>query len=183
MGYNRMLKQLITLLSTLMLLTACAGSTAPGAGAAQSVDVSGIPAGTFKASVTGALTGDFSGIAGYITVEGGGYLLNLSGTEGIVGATVSIILPSDAAAGTFTPQPYPDSFDAAANRVTAIGLSFSALAADHNAVDVYTALTNASLTLQSLDPMTGAFTFTAALEDGRAVTVTGTFNQIPVVQM
>lgn len=175
---------LLTLLA--LLLAACGGATSDQIAACRplgdaAVDVTGIPAGSFRATVSGVREGEFSGQAAYIRTESGdGFLLNLSGQDGVAGATVAIIMPSAIAPGVCTPKSYFSALDLE-NKVIDLGMSFSAISDSGNGVFVFSTVTQGELVLSALNPMTGRFSFTANADDGQTVTVSGTLNQIGLV--
>ena len=163
-----------------LVLAACGGA-ASQTGPVPTVDVGSVTAGSFEATVGGAVNGTFSGPGNYIQAENGGFLVSVSGMEGIIGATIALILPEGITPGVYTPKSYFDAFDSNSNKITGVGISFSNISADGNTIDVYSTVSEGSLTLQSIDPMTGSFNFKAALEAGGSVEVKGTFNQLTVV--
>ena len=164
-----------------LMLAACGGATSQNAGTPiPTVDVAGITVSSFKATVTGAVSGDFSGTGSYFKQEEGGLLISLVGTQGPSGASVTIILPAGTVAGTYTPKSYADAYDSTANKITGIGASFSVLNKT-SGVDAYATITEATLTLQSVDPMTGSIHFKATIEGGGAVEVQATFYQLTPV--
>ncbi len=171
------MKRLISL-CLILLLAACGGATSQSAGTSiPTVEAEGLSVSSFKATVSGAVTGDFTGIGNYFKQNQGGVLISLVGTQGPSGATITIILPVGTVAGTYTPKSYTDAYDSGANKITAIGASFSALNKTKG-VDTYTIINEGTLTLQSVDPMTGSISFKAKLEGGGEVEVTATFYQL-----
>lgn len=174
------MKFMIVAALIILVLAACGGA-ASQTGPVPTVDVGSVTAGSFEATVGGAVNGTFSGPGNYIQAENGGFLVSVSGMEGIIGATISIILPEGITPGVYAPQSYFDAFDEAANKINSVGVSFSNISADGNAIDVYSTVSEGSLTLQSIDPMTGNFNFKASLEAGGSVEVKGTFNQLALV--
>jgi hypothetical protein len=128
------------------LLAACGGATSQNGAPVPTADVGGITAGSFKATVSGAVSGDFSGTGSSFKQEQGGLLIGLVGTQGPSGASITIIVPVGTAAGTYMPKSYTDAYDSAANKITAIGASFSATNAT-GGVDAYTTITESTLTL------------------------------------
>src|SRR5690348_1018236 len=116
----------LLILCLILLLAACGGSASQSAGTSvPTVDAGGLTVSSFKASVSGAVSGDFSGTGSTFKQQGGGLLISLVETQGLSGATISIILPDGTKAGTYTPKSYPNAYDSAANKITAIGASFS----------------------------------------------------------
>ncbi len=171
------MKRLLIVCLTLML-AACGGAASQNAGTPiRTVDVAGITVSSFKATVSGAITGDFSGTGSYFKQEKGGLLISLVGTQGPSGASVTIILPAGTVAGTYTPKSYADAYDSNANKITAIGASFSVLNAT-SGTDAYATISEGLLTLQSVDPMTGSIHFKATIEGGGEVEVQATFYQL-----
>ncbi|MBA3874767.1 MAG: hypothetical protein H0X30_37030, partial [Anaerolineae bacterium] len=100
--------------------------------------------------------------------------------QGPSGASVTIILPTGTVAGTYTPKSYADAYDSTANKITGIGASFSILN-KANGTDAYTTISEGTLTLQSVDPMTGSIQFKASLDGGGEVEVQATFYQLTPV--
>ncbi|MBL8156005.1 MAG: hypothetical protein JNM70_17635 [Anaerolineae bacterium] len=176
------LRAFLICLVVAMGVAACgAGTPTPAPG--PTVEVGDVVAGSFEAAVSGEVSGDFNGTATYLRAENGGILVNLSGTGGLAGATVSIILPEGTGGGQYTPMSYLKAFNDTENKITAVGFSFSVPSADGSSLLEYNTVMEGSLTLQSVDPLTGTFSVTCADENtGRSVTVSGTFNQIPVFQ-
>ena len=171
------MKRLLILCLTL-LLAACGGNVAQNAGTPVATsDVAGIAAGSFKATVSGAISGEFTGTGSAFRQEGGGLLISLTATDGPPGASINMILPEGTLAGTYTPTSYVEAYDAASNQITGVGASFSVLA-DSTGVDAYAFVSEGTLTLQSVDPMTGTIHFKAMMEAGGAVDVTATFYQL-----
>ncbi len=170
-----MKRSLLFLLTLFLFLAACGGTASQTAG--PTVDVSGIPVGSFKGTVTGAVSGDISGTGSYFKQEEGGLLISLVAAQGLEGANVTIILPVGTSGGVYTPKSYADAYDTDANKITDVGASFSSLAST-SGVDVYSIVSEGTLTLQSTDPMTGTIHFKAKLESGAEVEVTATFYQL-----
>ncbi len=176
------MKSAVVCWALVVLLAAC-GTGAPAPAPGPTVEVGDVVAGSFEASVSGDVNGDFSGTATYLRAENGGILVNLSGTGGLAGATVSIILPEGTGGGQYTPMSYLKAFNDTENKITAVGFSFSTPSDDGTALLEYAVVMDGSLTLQSVDSLTGRFTVTCADENtGRTVTVSGVFNQIPMFQ-
>lgn len=175
------MKRLFVLMLTL-LLAACGGNAAQSAGTLVATsDVAGIAAGSFKASVIGAVTGEFTGTGSYFRQEGGGLLISLTATDGPPGASINIILPESTSAGSYIPKSYAEAYDAATNKITDVGASFSVLA-NTSGVDAYAFVSEGTLTLQTVDPVTGTVHFKAMMESGGEVDVTATFYQLSVIQ-
>jgi hypothetical protein len=165
-----------------MLVAAC-GTTSPTPAPGPTVEVGDVVAGSFEAAVSGEVNGDFSGTATYLRTEDGGILVNLSGTGGLAGATVSIILPEGTGGGEYTPTSFLKAFNDTENKITAVGFGFSTPSPDGTTLLEYNTVMEGRLTLQSVDPLTGIFSVTCADETtGRSVMVSGTFNQIPMFQ-
>lgn len=175
------MKSMIITALLILVLTACGGNATSQSAPVPTVDVGSLTTGNFEATVGGAVNGTFSGPGNYIQAENGGYLVNVSGLEGLIGATIAIILPEGTTPGVYTPKSYFDAFDSSANKINSVGISFSNISADGNSIDVYSTVSEGSLTLQTLDPMTGSFSFKAALESGGSVEVKGTFNQLALL--
>jgi len=174
------MKRLFILCLT-VLLAACGGKVSQGAGTAiPTADVAGLGVSSFKATVSGAVSGDFSGTGSYFKQAEGGLLISLVGTQGPSGASVTIILPAGTVAGTYTPKSYGDAYDSSANKITGIGASFSVLNKS-SGTDAYATISDGTLILQSVDPMTGSIHFRAALEGGGVVEVQATFYQLTSV--
>ncbi|MCA0457559.1 MAG: hypothetical protein LCI00_26565 [Chloroflexi bacterium] len=174
------MKRLLLFCLTL-LLAACGGNAAQNGGTpVPTVDAAGINAGSFKATVSGAVSGEFTGTGNYFRQEGGGFLISLVATDGPPGASVSIILPEGTLPGIYTPKSYAEAYDANSNKITGVGASFSVLA-DTTGVDSYAFVSEGTLTLQATDPMTGQITFKALMESGGEVEVTATFYQLSAI--
>ena len=123
-----------------VLLAACGGAASQNGGTpAPTLDVGGISISSFKATVSGAVSGDFSGTGSIFKQEQGGLLISLVGLQGPSGATITIILPAGTVAGTYTPKSYTDAYDSTANKITGIGASFSILNKS-GGVDSYTTI-------------------------------------------
>jgi hypothetical protein len=171
------MKRLFTLCLVLML-TACAGVPSQNAGtSAPTVDAGGLSVSSFKGTVSGAVSGDFSGTGNTFKQNAGGLLINLVDAQGLSGATVTITLPAGTVAGTYTPKSYADVYDTTTGNITGVGASFSVLNKT-NGVDAYSIISDGTLTLQSIDPMTGSIHFKAKLDSGSEVEVQATFYQL-----
>ena len=174
------MKHLLVFCLTL-LLAACGGAASQNAGTPiPTVDVGGISVSSFKGTVSGAVSGDFSGTGSTFKQEEGGLLISLVGTQGPSGASITIILPAGTVAGTYTPKSYADAYDSTANKIIGIGASFSVLN-KASGTDAYAIISDGTLTLQSVDPMTGSIHFKAALDGGGTVEVQATFYQLTPV--
>lgn len=147
----------------------------------QAMDVNNVQAGRFKAVVDGAVLHDFEGTGLYAKMEDGSLFITLTNLRDVKNATVSIILPPGTQPGTFTLNAYQTSLSGETN-VTAVaaGISIISPQGSDNISDMYTISTNGTLTLTSLTPASGTFQFSAQTDTGRAVTVSGSFNQIPL---
>ncbi|MEP6987664.1 MAG: hypothetical protein ABI970_18815, partial [Chloroflexota bacterium] len=163
------MKRLLIMCVTL-LLAACGAASQSAGTPIPTVNAAGLTVSSFKGTVSGAVTGDFSGTGSYFKQDQGGLLISLVGTQGPSGASVTIILPTGTVAGTYTPKSYADAYDSTANKITGIGASFSVLNKS-NGTDAYTTISEGTLTLQSVDPMTGSIQFKATLEGGGTVEV------------
>lgn len=164
-----------------LLLAACGGRGASINGTpVPTVDTTGLSVSGFKATVSGAVSGEFVGTGSYFKQEQGGILISLVGTSGLSGATITIIMPTGILSGIYTPKSYNDAYDSAANKITGIGASFSLLN-QSKGVDTYGIIGEGSLTLQSVDPITGSIHFKASMESGAVVEVTATFYQLTPV--
>lgn len=165
-------------LCVVLILAACGGGASQTAGTdVPTVDSAGLSVSSFKATVSGAVSGSVSGTGSYFKQGGGGLLITLVGTEGPSGATITILLPDGTGSGTYTLQSFNDAYDSATNKITGIGASFTV----HNktgGVDTYATLSDSTLTLQSVDPITGSIHFKAALEGSGEVEVEATFYQL-----
>jgi hypothetical protein len=170
------MKCLFVLFLSLFLVGCGTSSQATGV-SSPTVETDGISVSSFKATVSGAVSGDFSGTGSTFKQSAGGQLITLLGTQGISGADISIILPTGTTAGTYPLKSYTDAFDSTSNKITAIGASFSALNKT-NGVDIYAAIADGTLTLQSVDPMTGSIHFKAKLDSGGEVEVSAIFYQL-----
>jgi hypothetical protein len=162
----------------MLMLAACSGAASQSAGTSvPTVESGGLAVSSFKGTVSGAVSGDFSGTGSTFKQNEGGLLISLVGTQGPSGASVTIILPAGTVAGTYTPKSYADTYDSVANKITGIGASFSVLN-KASGVDSYVTNSDGTLTLQSLDPMTGSIHFKATLDGGGTVEVQATFYQL-----
>ncbi len=175
------MKRLFVLILTL-LLAGCGGNAAQNAGTPVATsNVAGIAAGSFKATVSGAISGEFTGTGSAFRQEGGGLLISLTATDGPPGASINLILPEGTKAGSFTPTSYAEAYDAETNKIISVGASFSVLA-QTTGVDAYSFVSDGELTLQSVDPLTGTVHFKAMMESGGEVDVTATFFQLVAIQ-
>ncbi len=161
-----------------VLLAACNGAPSSSAiSPSPTADSSAVTVSSFKATVSGAVNGEFGGSGSYFKQNNGGLLVSLVGTRGPSGATITIILPTGIVAGTYTPKSYAHAYDTAANKITGIGASFS-IQNKTGGVDTYGDISEGSLNLDSVDPMTGSIHFKAKLENGGEVEVSATFYQL-----
>lgn len=171
----------LLILSLVLLLTACGGAASQNAGTPiPTVDAGGLTVSSFKATVSGAVNGDFTGTGSTFKQEGGGLLISLVALQGASSPSITILLPDGTVAGTYTSKSYTDAYDSAANKITGIGVSFSVSNAT-GGVDAYATVSDGTLTLQSVDPMTGSVHFKAKLDDGDEVEVQATFYQLTSV--
>lgn len=161
----------LMILCLILLLAACGGAASQNA-ASNTTTVS-----TFKATVSGAVSGDFSGTGSYFKQNEGGLLISLVDTQGTSGAVINIILPAGTTAGTYTPKSYTEAYDSTTNKIMAVGASFS-IRNKTNGVDIYAIVSEGTLTLESVDPMTGSIHFKAKLDGGGEVEVSATFYQL-----
>jgi hypothetical protein len=110
-----MMKRLLTVCLVLML-AACAGAASHNAGTTvPTVESGGLSVSSFKGTVSGAVSGDFSGTGSTFKQNEGGLLISLVGTQGPSGASISIILPAGTVAGTYMPKSYADAYDSTAS--------------------------------------------------------------------
>lgn len=166
------------ILCLVMLSAACSGAASQNASSsAPTVESSVLSVSSFKATVKGAVNQVLSGTASYFKQNGGGFLITLVDTQSSSGATITIILPVGTTAGTYTPKSYEDAYDSTSNTITAIGASFTVLNTTKG-IDTYALISEGTLNLQSLDPMTGSIDFKAKIEGGGEVEVTATFYQL-----
>ncbi len=168
----------LLILCLVMLSAACGGATTQRSGTSSpTVEVGGLSVSSFKATASGAVTGDFSGTGSYFKQNKGGLLISLVDLQHPSGATITIILPAGTVAGTYSLKSYADSYDGTTNKIAAVSASFSILNKT-NGVDTYSIISEGTLTLQSLDPMTGSISFKAKLDNDGEVEVTATFYQL-----
>jgi hypothetical protein len=154
-------------------------SNAPDASATQYVETEGIPPGEFKATVSGAFEGDWSGEAMAATYpqRTGTTLTFVSMDDGGGSLGVLIEIPADTPPGTYTLVSYSDAW-ADENTIANFGAQFSV--AGTNTIDMFTTLTDGTLILSEVEPtLTGRFEFTAT-DEGNTVDVVGTFNQVVI---
>ncbi len=171
------MKRLLILCLALFLVGCGATSQNAGFASAPTLESEGISVSSFKATVSGAVSGDFTGTGSTFKQNEGGLLISLTGTNEPSGAAITIILPAGTVAGTYTPKSYADAYDSATNKIIAIGASFGVLNKT-SGVDTYAIISEGTLTLQSVDPMTGSIHFKAKLETSGEVDVTATFYQL-----
>jgi hypothetical protein len=165
-----------SLIFLVILLAACGGAASQSAGtSAPTIESNSVS--SFKATVSGAVSGDFSGTGSTFKQSEGGLLISLVDTEGSSGADITIILPAGTVAGTYTPKSYDQAYDSTTNKITAVGASFSTRNKTKG-VDIYATISDGALTLQSVDPMTGSIHFKAKLDSGAEVEVSATFYQL-----
>lgn len=137
--------------------------------------------GTFTVSVSGSVETEFSGGGRAATVAAMGRAIYLSGER----FSANLVLPGDQAAGTFEILPLMSAFNAA-QRVMAVGgvLVDAEQNPDPEAqgvlpVSLYDSVRSGRVTLLSVNPLSGAFEFTAANVDGLEVTVRAVFAALP----
>lgn len=138
------------------------------------VSVAGIPAGSFRVSVTGAMPGELSGQAAvFIDAQGAAATLSLSSTAAnSAGKIVTLVFPQGIQPGSYPILPYLSSLKAGGG-TTGIGANYTQLA---NGADVYASVSG-TVTLQSVNPFTGAFTFKGT-NKGKEIVANGVFNQV-----
>jgi hypothetical protein len=147
-----------------MLMAGCGG----GAPTATST-------GQFSVTVSGAVQSSFSGGGVYVVTQSEGFsditifLSNADNTQ-----IVSINLPGNTAAGTYTIDP------AAENAVSPVVSFAQTVMEGENAgeITVYNAI-NGQVKLDSVNPMTGSFEFTGQNIEGQEAGVNGTFTGLP----
>lgn len=150
-------------------------SNAPDPNATVYVETEGVPVGGFKATVQGAVEGDWEGQAmANIYPPRTGTTLTFVATAGENASYgVLIEVPPDTPPGTYTLKTYIDAFDG--ENIVDFGAQFSN--AGTNTIDLYTTVTSGTLILSEVNPFTGRFEFTAT-DDENTVNVVGTFNQV-----
>ena len=172
------MKTLLVVVCLALMLAACGGATSQNVGTPNAtVNAASLAVSSFSATMSGAITGNISGTGSYFKQSEGGLLISLAGTKRPSGATITIILPAGTVAGTYTPKSYADAYDSTANKITAVGASFSVLSKS-NGVDNYANVSEGTLTLQSVNPMTGSIHFKAKLEGGGEVEVQANFYEL-----
>ncbi|MBA3871616.1 MAG: hypothetical protein H0X30_20915, partial [Anaerolineae bacterium] len=75
------MKRLLIMYLTL-LLAACGAASQSAGTPIPTVNASGLTVSSFKGTVSGAVTGDFSGTGSYFKQDQGGLLISLVGTQG-----------------------------------------------------------------------------------------------------
>lgn len=184
------MKRIIILAFCLALLAACQPAVPTAAptptpptnvtAVPLEVDVSGVNAANFRFTYNDPVAGEFKSVSGptaYSEVRNldDGFLMTLS-VDGI-DAFVAFALPESLTPGTYALNNYDYSFSADGKIVTSIGATI--------AVANYFELKEGTLTVTSVAPLTGAFTFSGIAEinetDTVPVTVEGVLNEIPLV--
>jgi hypothetical protein len=129
--------------------------------------------GSFIVNVSGDHQRDFNGAGVYADLGDEGIILTLS-DENAAMTAVLIALPAGIEAGTYDLISYTGVFEESGG-VSAAGASYT------EGGTIYGSVTAGSITLQTLNPLTGNFTFSATNE-GKTVTVNGIMNQIPAME-
>lgn len=141
------------------------------------ISPSDIPQGTFRAEVTGAVSGVFEGPA-VADSQAGGILLTFA--QAGTSHTVTIVFPVETAPAEYVMRSYLDAFDQQGIISTVSGGYTQITTASDNPV-IYQTVTEGTLALQSVTPYTGTFEFTADDGSGSIVNVRGAFNAIALL--
>jgi len=177
-----------TLIVFLSVALAACGSITPTI-VEPIADIQLPPPGTFAVTVTGGIDAEFSGTGEVVTAPNMGRAIYLTGDR----YSANLVLPGDQTTGTFSVSPLLSVFNAAQS-VIAVGgvLIDSQGAAEENTagteerplitallpVHLYDQVSSGRVTLLSIAPISGAFEFTAADENGRTVTVRAVFAEL-----
>lgn len=148
---------------------------------ALAVNVDELDTSAFSFSVRGAENDQVSG-QGYFSQDFSvGIYLNLS-TElpnNTVDKAVTIALPNNIEVGSYRIFPFRQVFNLTQEIVGVGGTFITQPPADYDfPFYSYDNVTEGVLTLTEIEPMTGAFRFSAEDHTGKSVTVQGTFNQL-----
>jgi hypothetical protein len=175
---RRKMKSLL-LFAIMLLLSSCGGSSPDPTARPASAPLG---AGEFRLTVSGDLTGEVTSTASYLSVPNQGITLLLYAADAPTETTargVTIVMPANITPGTYPISPYYTVFDTN-NQTTAVGATFAEPASDQTGNEdlLLTEVTEGTLTLTSIEPMSGSAVFTIQDED-RTVTINAAFHEIP----
>lgn len=177
----------LMLIAFLSIALAACGSITPAI-VEPITDIELPPRGTFAVTVTGEFDAEFSGAGEVVTAPNMGRAIYLTGER----YSANLVLPGDQTTGTFSVSPLLSVFNAAQN-VIAIGgvlIDSQGAAQDETGMEegapitallpvhLYDQVSSGRVTLLSIAPISGAFEFTAADENGKTVTVRAVFAEL-----
>lgn len=189
---TRFLKMLV--IGALLLLAACQQGTPtqeptgtpPTDVTAQplQIDLSGVEPTYFRFTYNDPVAGEFKTAIGttvYSKVRNltNGYLLNLTPLDTVQStALVPFAIPESITPGTYALNNYDYSFSADGKQIVSLGVTIAGIA---NFFELH----EGTITISSVDPLTGAFKFTGIAEVSETqnveVTVEGVLNEIALV--
>lgn len=176
-----------------LLLAACAGEAAPAGPpptptlppitpSPLAVNLGGVAAGTFRFTYNDPQSGAFRTATGeslYSAIRNlqSGYLMTLTPSDESLDAFVAFALQQDIMPGTYVLGSYDFAFSPDSRQVVQTGATL--------ALPIYFEMREGTLTLTSVQPLTGAFRFSgiAEVSEGKIVPVVvdGVFNSIPLL--
>jgi hypothetical protein len=137
------------------------------------VNVGNVPVGGFQISVTGTVTANLAGTAAFFDSAGSGSMLSLSSAAaGNTPKIVTLVVPDNLAPGSYPILPYLSNAKPNGD-VIGVGANYTEFT---NGAPVYASISG-TLTVKSINPYTGAFTFKAA-SGTKQIALTGVFNQV-----
>ncbi len=148
------------------------------------VDLADLAPGTFRAAaVLEDETRSFSGSGSFTEqVAQGTYLyMSTSLPDGGVDQGVTFVLPADLAPGTYAVYDYAQVFNLT-QQIIGVGATYITAPPPAYSLPFYSydVQVEGVLTLTEVDPMTGAFRFSASDPEGIRAELSGTFNALPI---
>jgi hypothetical protein len=176
-----------------VLLAACTGEPTPSGPPATptlppitpsplAVDVGAVGAGTFRFTYNDPQSGEFKTATGdsiYSSIRNlqSGYLMTFTPADESLDAFVAFAIEQDVAVGTYVLGSYDFAFSPDNRQVVQTGATL--------ALPIYFEMREGTLTITSIEPLTGAFRFSGIAEVSETeivpVVVDGVFNSIPLL--
>lgn len=181
--YKRWAGYILPLL--LIILSACGGTPQP----TPVIDTTAIPTGEFTISVSGDINITFTGKTVFQDDPAIGKILYVYDPTTPVdapGRGITLVMPADIKPGTYPINSYNAVFDATSGKVTTPGVQYyESPGVDEDSLPAtFSIVSEATLSLSSINPMTGKLSFSATNEvDARKVKVEAAFNAIPLMPL
>ncbi|MBL8166480.1 MAG: hypothetical protein JNJ61_31140, partial [Anaerolineae bacterium] len=146
------------------------------------VDLGAVGAGTFRFTYNDPVSGEFKTATGESIYSGirnlqSGYLMTLTPSDEALDSFVAFAFEQDIAVGTYVLGSYDFAFSPDSRQVVQTGATL--------ALPIYFEMREGTLTITSIEPLTGAFRFSGIAEVSETetvpVVVDGVFNGIPLL--